>query len=125
MMTEPVILLLEDFDRDAGKVQGMLRVLENMKIIGMRYQRKNTLDFFADQDGEPALIVMFLDREDIWSVEFSSRSYFLRFKNFGLEELFDGLDTTVTPVSGNADLDLLDLLGTISCTEGYNLCLDN
>lgn len=124
-MTEPVILLLEDFDRDAGKVQGMLRVLESMRVIGLRYQRKNTLDFFSDHEGDPALIVMFLDREDIWGVEFSSHSYFLRFKNFGLDGLFQGVDRNVKPVAGNDFLDLLELLGTISKSEGYNLCTDN
>jgi hypothetical protein len=124
-MQEPVILLLEDFDRDAGKVHTILRALENMKVIGMRYQKTNTLGFFSDQEGDPSLIVMFLDREDIWSVEFSSHSYFLRFEHFGLNGLFTGINLDVKPVASNDSLDLLELVRTISTTEGYNLCLDN
>lgn len=125
-MEEPVILLLEDFARDKRTVSNVMQILEEMKIVSAHYGDKNALDFFSDHDGpSPSVIIMYMDRPEMISIQFAENAYLIQLEEYGLASLEDELDCEVSPAGANCPISLIQFLASVSVSKGFITSIDN
>lgn len=77
------MLLLRDHLQDESKVHGLLQQLEALKTIKVVRKRGRTLSFFADEQQEPAAIIMFLNSNTAYGIYLADNFYLLALRHFG------------------------------------------
>ena len=125
-MEEPVILLLEDFGADERTVNNILQILEEMRVVCVKRGDKNALDFFAEDEGPaPSVIIMYMDRPEMISIEFAENAYLIQLEEYGLCALEDQLECEVNPAGSKGSINLLHFFGSVSISKGFISMIDN
>jgi hypothetical protein len=122
---EPIILLLEDHARDHQVVGNVLALLEQMNVVSVRHDDKNALDFFSNEVFSPQVIVMYMDRQEITSIELSENAYLLKLREFGLKEIESHINCIINPAGSNCPISLLDFLSSVCISKDYIPCVAN
>lgn len=81
------MLLLRDHLQDEAKVQSLLQELEALKTIKVVRKRGRTLSFFADEQQEPAAIIMFLNSNTAYGVYLADNFYLLALRKHGTKRI--------------------------------------
>jgi|GEM_PF-6781087 len=119
-MEEPVILLLEDFAADERTVNNLLQILEEMHVLCVKRGDKNAFDLFAEDDGlAPSLIIMYKERSEMISIEFTENAYLIQLEEYGLCALENELDCEVRAAGSKDNMNLLHFFGSVSVSTGF------
>ncbi|MCB0761110.1 MAG: hypothetical protein KDC12_06255 [Flavobacteriales bacterium] len=124
-MKDPVVLLLECWDSDAERVCDLLWVLEEMKIISVQYENKNTLDFQSDSDEYPAAFIMFLNRTEYYAIHFMENAYLILIEAAGIQVLENEFNCLIRPAGCEEEISILGFLQSVCASAGPILCTSN
>lgn len=119
-------MLLEDYSADERTVNNILQILEEMRVVSIKRGDKNALDFFADEEGPaPSVILMYMDRPDMISIDFSENAYLIQMEEYGLSAIENELNCEVSPAGSNGPINLLHFLASVSISKGFIAVVDN
>ncbi len=124
-MNEPIVLLLEDWEHDGERVSELLWMLEEMKIISVRFENKNTLDFGASDEEMPSVLLMYLNRTEYYAISFLENAYIIQFQQFGLKVLEREFNCTICPAGTEDRISILDFLSSVCASSGPLSCTAN
>lgn len=124
-MNEPIVLLLEDWENDGERVSELLWMLEEMKIVSVSFENKNTLDFGANNEDMPAVLLMYLNRTEYYAISFLENAYIIQFETFGVKVLEQEFNCSICPAGADNSISILDFLSSVCASSGPLYCTAN